>query len=767
LSAALLVGYGLARLPANWLETDLLALLPEAEQDPLIRRAIDQFNGPVNQRLLWLVGADTVDDAVVQADAVKAMLAASGLFTDAQAPWRSARFTETYQQLFPYRFQLLSAKDRQRLEQDPDALVQEALAALYGPLGQLRLSSLERDPLFLFGDYLAQRGDGKARIRDDTAVIEGDGRHWALIVTRLRASTFGLEYQQELLDLVDSARDRLGTEADLLVSGLPLFTAHGSASARSEITTIGVGSLLGVLGLLLVTFHSLRPILLSATAIGFGVACALLAGVGWFGRIHIITLVFGSSLIGVSIDYALHYFVNSFTSASWRPVAGLAHVLPGITLGLVTSCLGYLSLASAPFPGLQQVALFSVVGLAGAWFTVVFLFPALLHGFQPAPRPAMLRFADLWQRQWPARLRRRAGLLAVAAIGVAVAGLARLSPQDDIRQLQSPPPQLMAADKKIRALLPHARDSQFFLVEGQDPDSWWQNEQALATELARLRHDGVLSGFEALSAFWPSPQRQIENRRLIQRQLVDSGRLQRYFETLNLRQAVVEQALEDFRSATSDTGELAIEPWLATADEGLRSLWLGCDARACRSLVALDGIRSLAPLTALAQTHAHVRFVNHVDDLSAMMGRYRHSASGLLVGAFGVITAVLLVLLGWRSAVAIVLVPVFAVTAALAGVGWVGGLFNLFNVFALLLVLGISIDYAIFFRLSGGTRTTTALGVILAALTTLLAFGLLAASDTAVVHAFGLTIFIGISAALLVAPLVRSRETDKPVGVEQ
>jgi predicted exporter len=46
------------------------------------------------------------------------------------------------------------------------------------------------------------------------------------------------------------------------------------------------------------------------------------------------------------------------------------------------------------------------------------------------------------------------------------------------------------------------------------------------------------------------------------------------------------------------------------------------------------------------------------------------------------------------------------------------------------------------------------LGVILSALTTLLAFGLLATSSTEIVHAFGFTITIGIVAALMSAPLV-------------
>jgi predicted exporter len=108
--------------------------------------------------------------------------------------------------------------------------------------------------------------------------------------------------------------------------------------------------------------------------------------------------------------------------------------------------------------------------------------------------------------------------------------------------------------------------------------------------------------------------------------------------------------------------------------------------------------------------------------------------------------------------------------------GWCNQLFSLFNLFALLLVLGIGVDDAIFFFMADPSRkldnsltsdcesrrTTTSLAVTLSALTTLLAFGLLAISSTEIVHAFGFTVATGILTALLCSPLVGYREIVKP-----
>ena len=79
---------------------------------------------------------------------------------------------------------------------------------------------------------------------------------------------------------------------------------------------------------------------------------------------------------------------------------------------------------------------------------------------------------------------------------------------------------------------------------------------------------------------------------------------------------------------------------------------------------------------------------------------------------------------------------------------------TLFSVLALVLVLGISMDYVLFFVETRTTYRSTILAVTLSAITTLLSFGLLALSSTPVVHFFGVTLLIGILSAFILAPSV-------------
>lgn len=81
---------------------------------------------------------------------------------------------------------------------------------------------------------------------------------------------------------------------------------------------------------------------------------------------------------------------------------------------------------------------------------------------------------------------------------------------------------------------------------------------------------------------------------------------------------------------------------------------------------------------------------------------------------------------------------------------------NFFVIVGLILTLGIGIDYALFFKDSESHADSTALAVMLSALTTLVSFGTLAFSHFAPISVFGLTVLLGISMCFLLSPWTRN-----------
>ncbi|HEY1086356.1 MAG TPA: hypothetical protein VGE37_01635, partial [Archangium sp.] len=146
-----------------------------------------------------------------------------------------------------------------------------------------------------------------------------------------------------------------------------------------------------------------------------------------------------------------------------------------------------------------------------------------------------------------------------------------------------------------------------------------------------------------------------------------------------------------------------------------------------------------------------VRFVDRTADLSSIMQRWRTGMTELLVVGYAIIFAALWWRFrgrAWRA-----LLPTLVASAlAMATVGFLGEPMTLFHVLALWLLLGMGVDYGIFLQEhEHGGEAWLAVG--LGAVSTLLSFGLLAVSTTPAIHAFGVTLGVGVTLVWLISPM--------------
>ena len=159
--------------------------------------------------------------------------------------------------------------------------------------------------------------------------------------------------------------------------------------------------------------------------------------------------------------------------------------------------------------------------------------------------------------------------------------------------------------------------------------------------------------------------------------------------------------------------------------------------------VLSEGIAALPSVTA----------VNKAAELSGLFGQYRARVALLLAAAYLIIFAGLSTRYGPRRAAVVLIPPVFAGLLALILISLAGQSLNLFHFLAMILVLGIGIDFTLFLAEARGELQSTMFAISLSAITTMLSFGLLSLSGTYAVHSFGLTVLIGIACAYLLSPL--------------
>jgi predicted exporter len=113
--------------------------------------------------------------------------------------------------------------------------------------------------------------------------------------------------------------------------------------------------------------------------------------------------------------------------------------------------------------------------------------------------------------------------------------------------------------------------------------------------------------------------------------------------------------------------------------------------------------------------------------------------------------------LAWRALAPTLLAGLLTV----ALLGLLGQPLQLFNILALLLLLGMGIDYGIFLIEHRGDPSAW-LAVCVGAASTWLAFGLLGLSATPALRAFGLTLLFGIGLVWLISPLFRPAAGSPP-----
>jgi len=736
------------------LQSNVLALLPRAERDPVVQRAQDRITAVFSRRIVLLLGDRDPAQAHRAASFLARQLKESGIAASVTAaidPDTQRRLAAFY---FPFREGLLSAADRERLQAaEGEALVERALSLVYGPGGVVDARLLARDPFMLMASFFTSLPLPQSRltVEDGMLTVHDGDTTYAFVSADLAGDAFSMVFQEKVAGFFDGQIAVLSHDVPgltVLRAGAIFYASESTKAAAGEISTIGLASLLGTVALIVIVFRAARPIALSVLSIGVGIVCAFAATLLIFGEMHAVALLFGVSLIGVSVDYSLQYFCEYFDPEAPTKMKRLRRVLPGIAIGLGTTLIGYLTLLLAPFPGLRQMAVFSVSGLAASFLTVALWYPLLdrdgpvRHGGRLVG--AVGRHWQFWEApRWRSA---RCGMVA-ALLSLEVFGALVLHVDDDIRHLQSLSPALKLQEDRIQLLTGTGGAPQFLLVQSGAEQALLESEEALLPRLDQARRDGLLADFQAPAQFVPSIARQHENRDLRERLL--RPRLAAYLAQIGLAAPLDAGSDGDLTLATlPQDGPLALVSSLVIEGAGMPS-----------HVILLTGVTDTDALRQRVEGPS-TRLISPAEDISRLFATYRRYAVALLALSAVLMWPMLAWRYGWRGGFRVMVPSVAAVLLAPPLAALCGVAFTFFNAMALVLVLSIGVDYSVFCRESVGPRKpVTMLAVCLAALSTILSFGLLALSHVFAVHAFGVTMLIGIALAFLLAPAAGDGET--------
>ncbi|MGE5540454.1 MAG: MMPL family transporter [Gemmatimonas sp.] len=733
--------------------TDILALLPREERDPAMQSANDAVGDALARHVVLLVGHPDRDSARAGASSIAAALEGSGAVELGASRFSGDRLRQLGERYFPHRGGLLSEDDRRRLlDGKADEIASRALAQVYGVVGMADARLLRADPYLLMPAFLAALPLPMSRLTldDGMLTVRADGTTWILLAGRVLGDPYNLDVQERVthaLDTAMTAADAAHPGIGLLRLGAVFYARAGGEQALHESSMIGIASVIGSVVLVLAVFRSLTPLWLNLLAVAVGVVVTSAVCLLVFGELHVAALLFGVSLIGIAIDYGLQYCAELFAPDYAPPRERLRRVLTGITVGVLSVTIGYLTLLAAPFPGLHQIGAFAAVGLLASWTTVVLWLPALDRSQRPTHGAALLAAASRALSFWREPRRRPLRLSVFAAIAVAGGlGLLRVHADDDVRHMQSLSPTLVAEQDRLQALTGIGATSQFFLIRAADEETALEREEALSERLRPLVREGALQGFQSPAQFVPSAARQRDNRALVRDRLFGDT-FADYLRRLNLDAPPI--------APDADAAPLRLADVLdANGPLGFLSSLVLDTGNGATHVVILDGVKRRDAVASAADGLDDVRFVDPAGQFSALIGKYRVRGVMLLAASAALMAPLLLWRYGLRGGALVMVPTLVAVMLAPAARALFGAPFTFFDAMALVLVLSIGIDYAVFLAETDATRApVTLLAVALAAATTLMSFGLLSLSSASAVHAFGTTMLIGVLTAVALAPL--------------
>ncbi|KPM81020.1 MMPL family transporter [Cobetia sp. UCD-24C] len=765
------------------IDTRITAMLPEQERSPLAARA-ESLDDTAN-RLVILVGSRDASAAArkqrdAAAQALRQALAPIARLDDGKSLESLRLPAEVQPALIAPSLAGLSDDDWQA----------RALRQLFQPGGQ---RDLIRDPFGLAGAWQswltpanlslsggqlllrapASAGSVSNEQDSDEQNSEEGGSGYRLISATLTGSAYAMSDQQALEQAVN------GVKADypdirLLRSGLVFHASNGAQQAKQEMSTIGLGSLIGVLLLLWAVFRTPRRLPLLLVPVATGVLFALPLTWWAFGSLHVLTLAFGASLIGISIDYVLHLECMRRLATNGR--GGLAALWPGLTLGLCSSLAAYLAITLTPMPGLRQMGMFAALGLIGAWLSVRLWLPQLPLPAQatredsPAARAAgCLARAIPGKRSWQAL-----GLLLLAAL----ASLYGLRSDDRLTQLNPSPASLISEQREVQRLLAEPDGLRYLIVQAETDAALLTRLHALEDTFQQLNARQQLGHWASLAQQLPTLEQQQANLGAMRERT--RTQLPQVLSTAGLPPELVARA----EQAIADAHPLRPADWVALpAGEMGQRLWL--DSRSAAIGIVRFGdvtAEGSAALARLAADDDSLEYVDQVARLSTTLGRIR-SEMAWLVSAAVVVISLLLALRYRRSTWRALLPPLGGLVLTLSALTLAGVGLNLFHLLGLLLVLGIGLDAGIFCaehparsaekgnparrandKTEQGNAEATAsrasqaslLAISLSCASSLLAFGLLSFSQTPALAALGLACLLGLTATWCLVPFARS-----------
>jgi len=599
-----------------------------------------------------------------------------------------------------HHYGLLSTKSERLLrEKNYEQIEHNALELLYNPIMQ-PIGSIDDDPFLLLTDYVMSLST--THDISNFTPIQLNDKYYSLIMLNVDGDTALSPsiMNEEVKRLVILQKELSTKDVKIYLTGTPVHSYYASTKSAGEINLICILSSLFIIGLIYFYFRSLKPLLPIAVTIGAGIWAGFLVTSLIFPTVHILTFVFSTTLIGICVDYTLHFFVSHEKDTSCDEV--IKEIFKSLSVSLLTTASAFVVMLFSNFILLKQIAVFTVTGLATVYLFVILFYPLFCTNIY---NPAHIKHFSI-----PEKFNKP--ILIAAGIIIAV-GLFRIHFDDNIKNMYVPPKHLLNAEKLQSELIKSNEMMSIFVIEGKNLQELLEKEESITYELSK---DNI--EFQSLSKYLPSLKRQksVQNlkKELYLKRLNDYA----VFLPSDKRREVIDEALTPYPLNYNIKFEALKNNFLINENT---------------SIVAAFGYEE-------GEINGS-RVINFQKDISSQIKKCRIICLSLLLPIFAILYLLLAKIYDFKSAGKIVLPSILAGGVSLGLLGIFNQPVNLFHIIAVFLIIGFGLDYSVF-RFGGAKKSADA--VLISCLTSVFSFTLLALTGFKLISSLGIILAIGL-----------------------
>lgn len=638
---------------------------------------------------------------------------------------------------------------------------------LLSPLGGHFKNTFRNDPTDEYRHILKQWGSVKEPTNKHSVWFSQDLRQ-AILVVGLAISDLDINQQEKIIEKINTIFASINVDnLTLRMSGAGVFALDARQTIQAETKSLTLFATLAIILFLMLAFRSVWLTLVAGLPLLTAILAGMIVTQLSFGSIHGITLAFGITLIGVALDYPVHFFSHLNKHSS--PAQVVREIWPTMRLGFITTCFGYLALTQTNFDGLAQLGVFASAGLLSAAMTTRYILPNLI--------PAQIRIMSAFNNHWykkidsiPVSMSRWIGL-AILMLTSVMFYFYPIQWENNLSRLSPMPIEQLKLDKFLRAQLQAEDISNVAVISASSSNSALVKSEQFSLFLNKLIEKKIISGYRSASQFLPSKDLQLIRQKNLPESSVLNFRLGSVLQNMTFKPGIFKPFITDIEQA-KDLNPLTLDKAKGTIIGKQISSLLFNNEDQWLALVRFKDVKNNADLMEHLKAYPDrdISILNIKKTTQNVIDNFRDEAIKLIL--IGLVIIFLILLAGLRdllSLVRVTFITAMTLSSTILLLNMLGESLSLFHLVSLLLVLGLGLDYSLFFNRkteSGQQRLRTYYGVAICFGSTTLVFGMLATSSIPVLRAIGLTVTLGVIFSFLYANLFSDKAT-QPVTKPQ